>query len=253
MKKTIFCAALITALAMPAFAGTDLKDSKELAPPVPTSDSGVYVAVFGGANLAQNYGNSRGSVSSGPLSETFNLNNSSDHVGAVGGLKVGYNFDSFAIGGDFRLQPAVEGEAFYLGTKTSNSTSFEGENLSYKGTMDDAAFMVNGLVRLKTGTLFTPYVGAGIGFEYLNMSKVTLSSGPESFPLSDSNDVCFAMQAIAGFDIALTQHWTLFTEYKYITAFNPNFDGGSVTGENFTYNADYIGQHLVTAGVKYNF
>ncbi len=272
MKKlTYLTTSLFVAMTMAAVAGTDTKDMKSIAAPEQgTGDAGIYVGLFGGANVSQDYGDKHTEINTPLLASTsltLKGNDNSNHIGGVGGIKFGYNFDSFPIGGDFRLQPAVEAEAFYMGTKTnvSYNTAVVGVPISASigGNQNDAVFSVNGLLRLKTGTLFTPYIGGGIGEEYLSLSspRANTNVGGYGFGLSyhDSDDVCLALQAIGGFDYEICKHWTLFTEYKFVATIDPSLNLGDAdlaaagVNVNTKFNPDYIGQHLVTAGVKYSF
>lgn len=270
MNKTIIhTSCLFIAMILTAFAGTDTKDMKDMkgiVAPEP-SDAGLYVAMFGGANVAQGYHNSQTEVSTPLLpggGATFNGGHSTNYVGGVGGLKVGYNFNSFALCDHLRLQPAVEVEGFYVGTKTGISYNPNVGGVPFHATLtgeqNNAVFSVNGLLRLKTDTCFTPYIGGGVGAEYLNFSSSHASFSNPAFGsgLSQRNadDVTLALQAIAGFDIEIAKHWSIFTEYKYLVSVDPSLGlNGNIAGIpiNTTFEPDFIGQHLVTAGLKYNF
>jgi len=255
---------------------------KQMAPAATPSDAGFYVAVFGGANVAQDYGDRHGSASAAPVFSTTDLKvGSGSNVGGVGGIKFGYNFDSMPLDPGWAIQPAVEAEAFYLGTTPHfhyhGSTGLGGApptTLStdgdVDGNLDSAAFFVNGIFRLKTGTIFTPYIGLGIGAEYMSLSGLqgsdaatittirgtTVNHG--SGPVSGDDDVVFATQGLAGFDIAIAKNWSIFTEYKFVVGIDPSFNLGNVGtigGTSITGKIDpsYIGQHLVNAGIKYSF
>ena len=183
------------------------------------SDGGFYVALEGGALFATGYEKQQSTSITTvtptqcwdpPLSQTFNVGSLHDGSGWGGaaGLKGGYNFDSFPACDSLqlRLQPAVEAEALYLGNSD----------------FDAAALFVNGILRFKTSSIITPYLGAGVGAEWV--------SG-----LPDSN-VGFAVQGLAGVDFAIDKHWSIFTEYHFI-------DDLSIS----------LQQHVVLAGIKYSF
>ena len=225
------------------------------------SDAGMYIGLEGGADVAQNDGNNRIDFRGFGDDFTFRGDNS-NHVGAVGGLKVGYNFESFPLTSGIRLQPAVELEGMYIGTRVSARSSFGGgDNFSLSGDLNSAALMLNSLIRVKTGTCFTPYFGAGAGVEFQTFTDPVLNEpGFGDFRVQhDSNDFAPAVQAIGGFDIELAKHWTLFTEYKFIVAIDPEFNlgtvnfGGPADAFNTKYQPTYMGDHVVTTGVKYNF
>ena len=88
-------------------------DSKEMArsesalPP----DAGLYVAAFGGANFDTGYGDHAQSLTGDVAGRTISSHQdiNSNQWGGAGGLKVGYNFNSFVIceAIKLRLQPAV--------------------------------------------------------------------------------------------------------------------------------------------------
>lgn len=267
-------AVLSTIIAFPAHAyadtGTDAKDMKELkmTPEIRPTDAGFYVALDGGSNFAQVTDTKKvvQSDSAAGVGTATSYGTGSGGVGWVGGLKVGYNFESYDLGNGFGLQPAVEAEAYYLNSYTKQNYSTAGNYPAngFRAQYNDGAFMLNGLVRLKTGTLFTPYLGAGVGGEYITNTSVTLydPSANAKFPLSGADDFDFAVQGIAGFDIEVAKHWDFFTEYKFIAAIDPTLSNSvNVHGvpdvANGTYSAKYepgyIGQHLITAGLKYNF
>lgn len=270
MKKSIIhITTFILATTVAAVAGSEMKDTKEISAPEVSSDAGAYIAIFGGANVAQNYDHPQAEAST-PLLPGLGLNIDANHsgnnVGGVGGIKFGYNFNSFPIGGDFRLQPATEVEAFYVGGKLNETYNQNivgtAVNANLSGDENNAVVMLNGLLRLKTGTCVTPYIGAGLGAEYIDLSNIRgsfnatgVGSGSTNFPSTD--DVSFAAQAIGGLDFALANHWSIFTEYKYLVAVDPrlDFSAGSIAGIgiNGNFTSDFIGQHIVTAGLKYEF
>ena len=96
MKKLTYITSLFVAMTVAAIAGTDSKDMKSVAAPEQgTGDSGIYVGLFGGANVSQDYGDKRSEVTT-PLLANIPLSlhgtDNSNHVGGVGGIKFGYNF-----------------------------------------------------------------------------------------------------------------------------------------------------------------
>lgn len=270
MKRTTLplSALLTVVISSVAFAGPP--DAKEMATTTTLRqpDSGFYIGVYGGANFAQDSGNGN-TVASGPGfagASNENVRGSgsiSDGLGGVGGLKVGYNFKTIPIGGDFGIQPAVEVEGLYAGSSSTSNQSFgfapAPVSTTTKSNLDTGSILVNGIVRLQTGTIFTPYLGVGVGGEYLNETDTRMSftsDGLNYYNTSNRSADClaFAVQGLAGFDVKLTDHWSLFTEYKFLAAIDPSFHyGGLYDGSSATYKPDYYGQHLINAGVKYNF
>jgi len=257
MNKTMLTAAvLLTAITVSVQAGTDTKDMKEIAPvTAPVSDAAFYVAAYGGANFSDSYGNKREVLSFGGANLDVGANHTHTGLGGVGGIKVGYQFDSYEITEGFRLQPAVEGEALYIGGESEQNIIFgiDHEKFSY----NSADFLVNGIVRFKIeGCPVTPYVGVGVGLQYITVH------GEGNIPLLgahitgfDDQDIDFAAQALAGLDFKLCDHWTLFGEYKFIDALGTNLSlpVTAVPGLTYRFKPDQIAQQLATMGIKYDF
>ena len=233
----------------------DMKADLAVTPSLRT-DQGLYVAAYGGAQFDTDYGNQHRNITLNPTGENHDIPmaGTGSGWGGVGGIKLGYNFNSFLICEGLSLQPAAEFEALYLGT-TSKGFTHPGvitENTSY----NNAAWFANGIVRFKLDCPLTPYIGAGVGGEYITThANVVADGGPVLATGLNGSDVDFAFQALIGFDYALTPHWTLFTEYKFIDALDTKIKYNNFGGEPETYRfePDQIMQDLITAGVKYNF
>jgi len=132
MKLTLVASTVILAtLSLPLHAGGG--DSKELMiTPTLRADSGMYVAVYGGTQFDTAYGNERRNVAVGGVNADVPFQTTNSGWGAAGGVKLGYNFDSYVINESLRLQPAVEGEALYLGTTSTGKAGAGGLNGALK-------------------------------------------------------------------------------------------------------------------------
>lgn len=262
MKQTFFSAALVAALTLPAFAGTDMapaphdskdmKDMKQMAPA--TSDAGFYVAAYGGAQFDTDYGNNRETLSAGGGNVSAHQKIHSSW-GGVGGIKAGYNFESFPISNfmSLRLQPAVEAEALYIGDNSHADSVFTpGENMKFSSNSGD--FFLNGILRFKNSSIVTPYIGLGVGGQYLTQHATLTGAGGAKLDGLDTSDFDFAVQGLFGIDVAITEHVSLFTEYKFIDAFGTDAKNSNVLGNaTYRFKPDEIEQNLITAGVKYSF
>ncbi len=253
--KAFTVAALLAAISISAHAGDskDMKDMKEMAP-APACDAGFYVGIYGGAQFSTDYGNDRRTLSlAGGNLDVPGASTSADW-GGVGGIKAGYNFESYPIFDGLRLQPGVEGEALYIGsTSTATSVIPINDNTSY----NSAAWFVNGILRFKLDFPLTPYIGAGIGGEYITAhTELVPVAGPGKITGLNSSDVDFAVQLLAGFDYEVVPHWSLFTEYKFIDALGTDLKYSNVagiSGLDYRFKPDQLQQHLIVAGVKYGF
>ena len=182
---------------------------------------------------------------------------------AVGGAKVSATtLISSEISGNFPDSSPAGGKSkrFYLGSSSKQSYPETDDYVSnnFRARYNDAALMTNGIVRFKTGTLLTPYLGIGIGAEYLSNTGVEVYAPmiPAKAGLSGDSSVVFATQFLAGVDVSIAKGWSVFTEYKYLAALAPNFNNvGDVAGGDYTakFEPSFIGQQLITAGIKYSF
>ena len=263
MKLTRFTPAALFALAtsISLHAGTEMttdhKDMKQMSHTEYASDAGFYVAAYGGVNFLTDYGNNHTSFSG--LGDSTPGSVHSD-VSAVGGVKGGYNFESFPACDGLRLQPAVELEGMYISmrSKADHALGVTGVGFHDTTSWNNAAGFVNGIIRFKltdSGSLFsrvTPYLGVGAGVEYLT-THTHLSAVGANLGNAGDEDVVFAAQALAGVDFALNKHWSLFTEYKFIDALGAELESPLAPGISYRFAPNEIKQNLATVGVKYNF
>jgi opacity protein-like surface antigen len=269
MKSLLVTAALLLlGIAQPSWAGAtmsthdpkDMKEDMKQAPAPTPSDAGFYIALEGGANFYTGYGDKRQTVTSDGATISGNARLHSDW-GGVGGIKAGYNFESFVLGNmwGLRLQPAVEAEALYIGENS------HGDNVivtpvheSFSSNSGD--FFVNGIFRIKNSSVVTPYIGAGVGLQYITThGTLTVPTGliPSGQFVTGLNtsDLDFAGQALVGLDAQVGARISLFSEYKFIDAIGNDGKANFPFAPNgvYRFKPDQIQQNLVTAGVKYNF
>jgi opacity protein-like surface antigen len=265
MKRTLYSAALTVALTLPALAGTDttapstapdskdMKDVKQIAPTIQQSDAGFYIAAFGGANFDTWYGNDRQTLSTPGGSTTSSNSDIHSQWGGAGGVKIGYNFQSTQAG-FLLLQPAVEVEGLYVGMDASSSANVFAPGSTERFSTNSADFFVNGILRFKNSSIVTPYLGIGVGEQYLTThGEITPAAGGATTGL-DTSDFDFAAQGLFGIDVAITDHISLFTEYKFIDALGTDAKNANVRGPlTYRFKPDQIEQNLITAGIKYTF
>jgi len=255
MKLTLVAGAIALAtLSLPALAGEDSKQL--LITPTLRSDSnsGPYVAAYGGVNWSTDFGNEKTTSSTAGVTTDITPDTIHSDIGGVGGVKVGYNFASYPFNESLSLQPAVEGEALYIGSRSSAHLNGGGDDLTL--SYNSAAWFANGLIRFViVNTRITPYLGIGIGGEYISTHGDDSSVTGGKITGFDASTVDFAFQGLAGFDFAIVPHWSLFTEYKFIDAIDTKLKYTNVgaSGTDVTFKPDQFAQQIATVGLKYNF
>ncbi|HEX4139062.1 MAG TPA: outer membrane beta-barrel protein [Candidatus Methylacidiphilales bacterium] len=222
----------------------------------PPSDAGLYVGAYGGAQFSTYYGDEKQTSSNGFFGGKDSTNATIHSFwGGVGGVKVGYKFASQPLCAweGLRFQPAVEAEGLYIGDD-SHASDLAGGGSSEHFTSNSGDFFVNGIARFKNNTPVTPYFGVGVGLQYFSFHNTISapSAGVTATGLT-GDDVDFAAQALAGFDYDIAPHFTLFTEYKFIDALGTDATSSSGPTGAYALKPDQIQQHLITAGLKYNF
>jgi opacity protein-like surface antigen len=249
--------ALVTTIGLQAGSTNDMKDMKQVSPAMNPSDAGFYVGAYGGVNFSTGYGDRTTSIN-GPGGGDVTPDHVHTGVGAVGGIKAGYNFESFPVCSSFRLQPAVEVEGLYIGMDSKSQGGGGAAAYHDSTSWNNAAGFVNGILRFKISdqgfwAKFVPYVGVGVGAEYLTShTDLNFAGGGHPGDVGDS-DVDFAVQGLVGVDYNLTPHWALFTEYKFIDALGADMKSDIGGGNQYDFHPDQIQQNLATVGVKYNF
>jgi opacity protein-like surface antigen len=238
-----------------------------------------YIAVWGAANFLQTSDENKISG----YGESLDLALKSD-LSFAAGFKFGHIWNlndsgGIAIHGEKKnvtILPSIEGEFIYAGNNGSKMQwdgafrygDYTVNKIYQKFDMDIYALMLNPIVRGQWGR-FRPYVGFGVGGAYVTAQgrgiyadgtkHTTDGQGrPVNQPVSDQiergggNDskFAFAFQGLAGTDIFLNQHWSLFMEYKFLGLVGLQFDAGG----GYKYDmGDVYGNHLVGLGVKYHY
>ncbi len=212
---------------------------------------GVYASVYGGADFT-NYGNRRADVTGSGGTTDITPDNIHSDIGGAVGVKLGYNLPFYANLNFVSLQPAVEVEGMYLGTKSTYTTL--GGALNDHTSYNSGAGFLNTIVRFDFNKPIVPYLGIGAGAEYITTHTDWSGPGAHITGLG-GNTWDFAAQGLAGVDFKLMPHITVFTEYKFINAFDTDVKSSNVGGSSADYHfkPDNLQQQVITAGVKYSF
>jgi opacity protein-like surface antigen len=192
------------------------------------TSSRFYVAVFGGINMAQTADVE--DVDAGPLGSIET--DLESEAGWFGGLKFGFVCPVESV-----VRPVLEIEGFYNGVEANfrNETRFGDFDTS--ADFHSAVAMANVKVQFDLGR-FKPYIGAGAGYAHTWIRNVEFE-GAEVTGAEDDEGT-FAYQGIAGFDIAVSDRLSVFSEYKALVY----HELGDVK--------NYV-NHLLGAGVRIGF
>ena len=176
---------------------------------------GGYMSIFLGASAPQDTGVTIGEFNPVTTKDTRAQFDPGMNVGGT----AGYNF------GLFRL----EGEMSY---KNGEITSVAERNLGTRyvnvdGHLGAFAMMMNGFFDLHNESPVTPYLGGGMGFAALNLSRtrgVDANLGVRNDHIFRSDeDTVFAYQAGAGMEVALNRRLSLDLGYRYFGTSKASF------------------------------
>jgi outer membrane protein OmpA-like peptidoglycan-associated protein len=149
------------------------------------------------------------------------------NVGFFGGI--GYAFDN-----GFRL------EAEYLHDQHNISNV---NDVQAYGHISNNALLLNVYYDFKNDSIFTPYIGGGIGPDFVNLENYGVPGAQLG-----GDAVVAAYQGIIGVSAQLDPNWSVTADYRYVGSFDPkvNYSGG---GEARMSNAS---QNFVL-GLRYSF
>jgi opacity protein-like surface antigen len=219
----------------------------------PRQEKENYVAVWGGGNVFQNADfRVKDSVGYG-INEKLSLKN---QLGWAVGAKLGHTWNLHEITSYDKpglLQFSLEGEFIYTATDTELKY---GSAKVLDGNMDIYALMVNPILRFNFGT-FRPYMGFGVGGALVtakvnDFGVITDYLGVISDHATRST-AAFAFQGIAGTDIALSDTWSLFLEYKFLGLVGVDYDLTLDAEKVGKIESDVYGNHLITVGIKLHY
>jgi opacity protein-like surface antigen len=145
------------------------------------------------------------------------------------GGALGYDF------GEFR----VEGQFGYHSHELEEVTDIQVNgvpqgDLDADGDLDAFILLANGLYDIDTGTQLTPYLGAGIGFAFLEVDDLSISG----ILVGDEDDTVFAYQLSGGVAYEITEQIDADLSYRFTATSEPDFDG---------VESDYLSHNLVAA------
>ena len=160
----------------------------------------------------------------GAKSKAADENNNLDLLGSVG-----YAFDN-----------GLRFEAEYFHNQMNTVTV---NDINAFGHLTNNALFFNAFYDFSTNTMVSPYIGAGIGPDFINVKNVGI---PGAF--LDGDTVKAAYQGIVGLTAQINENWAVTADYRYIASFDPkvNYTGGT-KGRMENASQNFI------LGVRYSF
>ena len=134
----------------------------------------------------------------------------------------------------------LEGEFFHDQNNTKSVPGYTGAG----GHVINNVLFANVLYDFKTGSILTPYVGAGIGPDFVSVNNV----GANGVGFLRGDTLVGAYQGIAGVAAQLDRNWAVTADYRYVSSFDPKVDS-TAGGRGRLDNAS----HNIIVGVRYSF
>lgn len=244
MKKVVGLFIMMGILTMPsmAFAGD-------------TNLSGMYVGGHVGMSI-----NNFSSRTFHDLESDFRYSPSSEtDTEFGGGLSVGYDF---ALKYDVPVRLELDYTARSRGEAKSTADILEESSGKIFGTTksDKVALqtlMLNTWIDIPTNTAFTPYIGGGVGFGFINyrtsLDFIDKTAGVENgFESGSTNETNFAWSLGTGVAYDVTDRWTVDLGYRYIDAGEASKSFKDDSGTWAKYKAK-VQTHDIMLGIRYAF
>jgi outer membrane protein OmpA-like peptidoglycan-associated protein len=144
----------------------------------------------------------------------------------------------YALGNGFRL----EGEYFHNQNNTNAVRG--GYRIGAGGHVSNNVAFGNVLYDFKNISRYTPYIGGGLGADWVNVKNV----GAVGVGYLRGDTLVGAYQGIAGVAAQLDPNWSVTADYRYISSMDPKVDS-TAGGQGRMDNAS----HNVIVGVRYSF
>jgi opacity protein-like surface antigen len=222
----------------------------EAPPPAPVV-SGWYLrgdVGYGFNELSNFYSNASDTASVvGYGFEGASVGNQVDFDGGVG-YQIN-NWVRFDVTGEYQTSAKYWSEESYTGGCTAGPTCYDVNT----GRLSTFAVLANGYIDLGTWWNITPFVGAGFGGAFNQLTGVTdtnISTGG-SGTAPNRTTGSFAWALMAGLDYSFNQNWKLEVSYRYFDAGNVEtgtFDCGCGEIQNF-----HVHSNDVRVGLRYVF
>lgn len=161
-----------------------------------------------------------------------------------------------AFGRGFHKGLRIEVEGTYRANHITGETGLSGEDLG-TGTERKYGVMVNGLYEFN-GTKVKPYVGGGIGGQFVHEPDAVSSSGGVVVSVNGDTQGSFAYQLIAGAAFPIHRHVAITADYRFLALTGSRTYSGTATVPglgtfDLTDESSNDKNHSVLVGLRYAF
>jgi OmpA-OmpF porin, OOP family len=193
---------------------------------------GFYADVHGGAGIPWN---ETTRISSDVLPASFKAHTNYD-IGWLAGASAGYKWD----GGWAR---GLASEVEFTFRQNHINRIATSTPITLGGDLHSYAIMLNGYYRFLNSTLFTPYIGGGIGEATTVLNNTRFAGGLNTGPFS-STDAVLGYQGIAGVSYPIAPHLSMAAEYRYFATLRPGFQQ-TVAGQQTKISPSYAANDVL--------
>jgi opacity protein-like surface antigen len=174
-----------------------------------------------------------------------------------GKIKLASRFPLIQVGTGYDLTESIRTELsldhyfLFLSDEVSTNTYGDAFKLNYKTKI--SAAMLNGYKDITNFSIFTPFIGGGIGVSFLQDKATGIGTNTESgiseiiIPMYSQKVYRFAYKLTAGVDIDLTDNSTIELSYNYL-----NLGRNKPRMLESMIARDYL-VHNLTTSVRFNF
>jgi opacity protein-like surface antigen len=207
------------------------------------SGSGSYLSIVGGVTKMQR--------------EDVDARLSAEGPSDVGALVISAGpAVAAAVGRAFASGLRVEAEGAFRANHISTEVGLRGVD-NDPGTERKVGVMGNAIYDL-TGASVRPYVGGGVGVQFVHEPGVVASDGIVTLDVPAQTKSSFAYQAIAGVAFGMGRGWAFLAEYRYLGLAGTRTYTGTATvpgvgSFDLTEKSTDNRNHSVVGGVRYRF
>jgi len=145
-----------------------------------------------------------------------------------------------AVGHDYGNNIRAEAELAYQKNDFDKAV-LNNAYIPVSGDISSFAVLLNGYYDFPSESIFTPFIGAGIGFAQIDVSNFNAEGS--GIPNESTDDTVFAYQVGVGVGYAFSEKITIDVKYRFFGTSDPTFN---------TNEAEY-GSHNISLGLRVGF